>query len=585
VSSPGDPSPFVLFFPNAPLILHTAVFERTATRIGLNSIGVHKQLKLINKARACIVGTVLTVFVAGLTGCTDRRATSDELRRGLGGEPSTLDPERAADWYSFEVLRDLFEGLTAETATGEVAPGVAEDWSVSPDGLRYSFRIRSSARWSNGESVTAADFADGLRRAVDPRTAAPGADLLALIRNAPEILSGKLSPSALGVQTVDRDVLLIELRQPAPYFLGVLANSVAYPVHRPSLAEQGNEFTKPGRLISNGAYRLAGMVPGSEVTLERNPYYWDAAHVSIRTVKYAPITDLQAELLRYRAGALDMTSSLPTAEFEWAKTNLGTELQVRPQLSVIFLCFSATSGPFRDHSTLGEALSLALNREAVTDKVLRAGQVAAYSFVPPGMSGYTPQNYAWSEVSQDARLTKARDLYRAAGYSSTRPLHVRMLFNQNEAIRNVAIASAAQWKEALGVEVELVDMEFRAFLAARHDRTRWDVVIDGWNADYADPGNFLELFRTGGVQNDPGLADPEFDGLLDAAANEPSPERRLTLLASAEKRLLADGVVAPVYFPVTRRLVKPYVDGAILNPMNHNYSKYLRLLPRPMPTS
>ena len=159
------------------------------------------------------------------------------------------------------------------------------------------------------------------------------------------------------------------------------------------------------------------------------------------------------------------------------------------------------------------------------------------------------------------------------------------MFSQNEAIRNVAIATAAQWKETLGVEVDLVDMEFRAFLVARHDRTRWDVVIDGWNADYADPGNFLELFRSGGVQNDPGLADAEFDRLLDAAANEPSPERRLALLASAERRLLADEVVAPLYFPVTRRLVKPYVEGAMLNPMNHNYSKYLRLLPRPLPAS
>jgi oligopeptide transport system substrate-binding protein len=533
--------------------------------------------------RAHLGLALVIACIAALSGCGNPGSASDELRRGLGGEPSTLDPERAADWYSFEILRDLFEGLTTETPTGEVAPGVAEDWTVSADGLRYTFRLRSSARWSNGENVTADDFADGLRRAVDPRTAAPGADLLGLIRNAPEILSGKLSPAALAVQTVDPRVLLIELRQPAPYFLGVLANSVAYPVHRPSLAEHGNEFAKPGRLVSNGAYRLVGVTPGSYTALERNPYYWDAARVSIRTVKYAPINDLQAELLRYRAGTLDVTASVPTSEFEWAKTTLATELQVRPQLSVIFMCFSAASGPFREHPPLAEALSLAIDREALTSTVLRAGQVAAYSFVPPGMSGYTPQNYGWAEDPRDARLSRARDLYRAAGYSSTRPLRVRLLYNQNEAIRNVAIATAAQWKEALGVETELVDMEFRAFLVARHDRTRWDAVIDGWNADYADPGNFLELFKTGGVQNDPGLADPEFDRMLDAAASEASPERRLTLLASAERRLLADQVVVPLYFPVTRRLVKPYVEGAILNPMNHNYSKYLRLLPRPTP--
>jgi oligopeptide transport system substrate-binding protein len=147
------------------------------------------------------------------------------------------------------------------------------------------------------------------------------------------------------------------------------------------------------------------------------------------------------------------------------------------------------------------------------------------------------------------------------------------------------VAAAAQWRTALGVEAEFVDLEFRAFLAARTDRSRWDVVVAGWNADYADPGNFLNVFRTGAPQNDPGLSDPEYDGLLDTASNEPDPAARLAELAVAERRLLASSAVAPVYFAVSRRLVKPYVSGALLNPMNHNYSKYLALGPRPAPGS
>lgn len=528
---------------------------------------------------------VVVCSLLSLCGCGGAARDSSVLRIGLGGAPSTLDPQRAADTYSLELLRDLYEGLTSESPSGQIVPGAAESWSVSDDGLTYTFQLRTTARWSNGEALTSDDFVFALRRAVDPRTAAPAADLLSLITNAPEIVAGKVSPTALGVQALGDHALTISLRRPAPYFSSVLANAIAYPVHRQSLQNFGEAFTKPGRLISNGAYRLISEVPASNIRFERNPYYWDAATVAIRAVEFLPIADVQSEFRQYRAGALDITATIPTSDLDWAKTNLAGELQVQPQLATIFIAFNAADGSLHERPRIAEALSLAVDRQALTMKVLRAGQVAAYSFVPIGIAGYTPQSYTWADEPHADQLAQARELYRAAGYSVAKPLRIRFLYSQNEAIRNVAIATAAQWKEALGVETELIDMEFRAFLAARHDRTRWDVIIDGWNADYADPGNFLELFKSGGVQNDAGLADAEYDRLLDAAANEASPEKRLTLLAEAEKRLLADGAIAPLYFPVTRRLVKPYVDGAILNPMNHNYSKYLRLLSRPIPQS
>jgi oligopeptide transport system substrate-binding protein len=532
---------------------------------------------------------VLAVAVAALavlaTACGRGHAPSDVLRRGALSDPATLDPQRAAEVYSYEVLRDLFEGLTVETPEGNVAPGVARDWSVDATGRRYQFVLRPDARWSNGDPVVAADFVAGLRRAVDPKTASPGAELLELIDHAPAIVRGREPVESLAVRAEDPQHLEIVLRQPAPFFAGLLANAVADPVHGPTLTRYGAEFARPGRLVSNGAYRLLDQVAGAVVRLERNPAYWDAAHVAVRVVEYLPIADIQAQLLRYRSGGLEMTDSMPAAQLAWARERLPAELQIAPQLSTVYFAFNRTAGVLAPRRELAEALSLALDREALTEKVLRGGQVPAYSFVPPGMPGYTPQVYPWAGNSGAERLQRAQGLLRAAGYSPAHPLHLRILYNQNDTIRNLAVAAAAQWRTALGVEAEFVDLEFRAFLAARTDRSRWDVVVAGWNADYADPGNFLNVFRTGAPQNDPGLSDPEYDGLLDTASNEPDPAARLAELAVAERRLLASSAVAPVYFAVSRRLVKAYVSGALLNPMNHNYSKYLALGPRPAPGS
>jgi oligopeptide transport system substrate-binding protein len=493
----------------------------------------------------------------------------------MRGEPTALDPQRAGDTMSFEVLRDLFEGLTSESASGEVIPGVAQDWSVSSDGLRYDFILRPDARWSNGDIVTSDDFVAALQRAVDPATGCPEAELLLPIRGAAEAIAGKAPPRSLAVRAEGPGNLSIELTAPAPYFPAILANAVAYPLYRGS--RPAGAPAARGPAVSNGAYVLAEWMLGSKLVLRRNPSYWDARHVAIAEVDYLPAADSNAELARYRADELDLTSTIPGQQLEALRAAQPGEVQVRPQLAVIYYAFNLDRPPFRDAPGLREALSLAIDRETLTAGVLRAGEVPAYSFVPPGIGGYPDTGYAWHAETRESRLARARALYRAAGFGADRPLRLRLVHPADDTLRKVAIAVAAMWHEALGVDTTLADLEYRAFLALRDDRERWDVLSHGWNADYPDPGNFLGIFTRGSAQNDAHLADGEFERLLAAAAADPDGARRLEELAAAERRLLADYAVAPLYFPVSRRLVKPRVAGAVLAPMNHNYSKYLSL--------
>ncbi|HVT36736.1 MAG TPA: peptide ABC transporter substrate-binding protein, partial [Nevskiaceae bacterium] len=236
------------------------------------------------------------------------------LRAGNGTEPATLDPHKAEGVSDANILRDLYEGLTSISPRGEVIPGAAQGWEVSADGRDYVFHLRPDARWSNGDELTAEDFVAGLRRSADPQTGSSYSEILAPIEHATEVTRGQLPPAQLAVDAVDEHTLHIRLKAPTPYFLGLLSHSTTYPVHRPTLAKYGAAFARPGRLVSNGAYQLSDWVVQSQVTLTRNPHYWDNAHTQIDRVIYYPTEDLNAEIKRYRAGELDYTYEIPLVQ-------------------------------------------------------------------------------------------------------------------------------------------------------------------------------------------------------------------------------------------------------------------------------
>ncbi|MCK6372367.1 MAG: peptide ABC transporter substrate-binding protein, partial [Gammaproteobacteria bacterium] len=438
------------------------------------------------------------------------------LRKGNGAEPESLDPHRAESVTAANILRDLFEGLTLEAPDGRIVPGAAERWEVSEDGLAWTFYLRADGRWSNGDPVTAYDFEYGLRRSCDPETLNEYSSILFPIENAEAVVAGRQPPKSLGVAALDERTLRIRLSGPTPYLPGLLTHATAYPVHRASLAAHGGQFARPGKLVSNGAYRLVEWAVQSHIRLERNEHYWDDDDTVIDEVWYYPIENDDTEVSRYRAGELDFTESVPFRQIPLLRRILPDELKIAPYLGSYYFGFNNTKPPFKDNLPLRLALSLAVDRDILTQRVTGAGEIAAYGFVPP-VAGYTGQSPEWAAWTQERRNEEARRLYREAGYSEQNPLVVELLYNTDQNHKRVAGALAAMWKQTLGVRTRLLNQEWKVFLENRKRRIITQVFRSGWIGDYDDAYTFLQLMHSANGQNDPGYRSAAYDALLDQA--------------------------------------------------------------------
>jgi oligopeptide transport system substrate-binding protein len=513
--------------------------------------------------------------VGGATGT--ELAARQVLRRGNGAEPQSLDPHKSEGVPESNLQRDLYEGLTIEAPDGSVAPGAAHSWDISDDGLVYVFHLRENGRWSNGDPVTAHDFEYGLRRSVDPKTLSNYSIMLRPILNAEAIIAGELPPESLGVRAIDELTLEIRLSGPTPYFLGVLNHSASYAVHRPTVEKYGDRWARPGRLVSNGAFRLRDWVMQSHIVLERNEHYWNNDNTVLDEVWHYPTENLSSELQSYRANALDMTYDLPFRQLGWIRANLPDELVIAEYLGIYYFGLNVTREPLRDNPKLRRALNLAIDREILTSQVTTAGEIPAYGFVP-GTANYqrfVPEYAGWTQAE---RAAEARRLYVEAGYSRERPLQLQILYNTHENHRTIAVAISSMWKETLGIDTELVNEEWKVYLETRRTKQSTQVYRAGWIGDYNDAYNFLEIMHSQSGLNDSGWASVRYDELLGLAAQERDMARRAEYLREAEQILLEDAPVIPVYFYVTKRLVKPWVGGYQSNIMDHIYSKDLHIL-------
>ena len=505
------------------------------------------------------------------------KADATTLKRGNGPEPDTLDPQRARTDGAFNILRDVFEGLTAVGPDGSAVPAAATSWTVTPDGLEYTFQLRDGLRWSNGDRLVAGDYVAGMRRLVDPATASPYGQILESVVNATEITRGEKPAAELGVTAPDDRTVVIRLRNPAPYLLGLLAQPGTFPVHGPSLAANGAEFARPGKMLSNGAFVLEDWVLGSHVVIRRNRYYWDDAATRLERVHFVHHADVGTEFRQYRAGELDITYVVPQQQFTWIKQNMPGELHISPQLSVYYYGFNLTRPPFKDQPGLRRALSLVIDRDKLTSAVTGLGEAPAYGWVPDGTADYTSQKLDYAARPYAERLAEARELYRKAGYSADKPLEVEIRYNTGEVHNRLAVAVAAMWKEALGIKTTLYAEEFRALLQSVQSRTDTQVFRSSWVGDFNDAYTFLQLLQTGFGINLTGYSSPRSDALLAEAPRQPDVARRRALLEESERVMLADTPVLPLYFYVSKHLVKPYVQGWHDNVMNVQYSKELGL--------
>lgn len=516
-----------------------------------------------------------TVAVGGTSG-TELAATQI-LRKGNGTEPESMDPHRAEGVTAANTLRDLFEGLVTEAADGSLIPGAAESWTVSEDGRIYTFTLRADGRWSNGDPLTAEDFVFSLRRSADPATLSEYSAILYPLENAEAVVNGQLPPEKLGVRAIDARTLEIRLHSPTPYFLGLLTHASTYPVHPPSVREHGDRFSRPGNLVSNGAYRLQEWRVQSHIRLVRNSNYWDDANTTINEVWYYPIENAESELARYRAGELDMTYTLPARQIQSLRRNLPLELRIAPYLGSYVYGFNTREPPFAGNRPLRQALSLALDRQVLTEKIAGAGEIAAYTWVPP-VTGYEPQIPEWASWTQAEREDAARRYYAEAGFSDEKPLRVQLLHNTDINHRRLAVAMTAMWREVLGVQTEIVNQEWQVFLQTRRQRFDTQVFRYGWIGDYNDPFTFAEILESKHGLNDMSYDNPRYDELLSMAAREADPAARMALLEEAERVMLDDMPLIPVYYYVSKKLIKPWVAGYEDNIMDHHHSRHLRIL-------
>lgn len=505
---------------------------------------------------------------------TDQSSDFRSLNRGINGDPESLDIHRFSGTDSGKVLRDLGEGLTAYTADGKLIPGAAERWEVSTDGLDYTFYLRPEARWSNGDPVLAGHFVSAYRRLVTPSTASSSGKFLAMVKNASAITAGDVEPGELAVQSLDDYTLKITLETPTPYFLQLLTHPSTFPIHVPSLEAHGDQHARAGNLVSNGPYQLHSWNISSNLVLNRNPHYWNNDQTFFDDVTYHVLA-LSTELTRYRAGDLDVTASVPEEYFLKMKEERPDELKVSPALGVYYYGFNLTKPWLKNNVQLRKALSMAIDREAIVSKITRRGEEAAYGLVPPGIDNYTAQSLDYSDLSREDRLEEARRLYAEAGYGPDNPLEIELRYNTMGGHGTIAVAIQAMWLEALGVEAELINEEFKVMLSNIQSMQITEVFRLSWSGDYNDAQTFLQLAETNNPQNLTAYSNPLVDNLLKQAANEVDLDIRRGYLEDAEQMFLDDHAIIPVYYYVTKHMVATDIQGWESMPLDYHYTRHL----------
>jgi len=497
------------------------------------------------------------------------------LHRGNTAEPDSLDPHLTTSGYAGNIIFEMFVGLTTLDPKANVVPGAAASWTISPDGKTYTFKIRRGMQWSDGRPVTAEDFAYAFRRTMDPKTASRAAPLLYMIVNAREVNGGKAPVDSLGVRALDAETFEVRLNHPTPYFLELIVHR-CFPVPRWAVEAHGKDWTRPEHIVVNGAFTLADWTPQSRIRLVRNPRFYAAAEVALDEVYYYPTEDQNSALKRYRAGELDVLVNFPASQLDWLKQNLPQDLTLTPNYGLLYFTFNTRKPPF-DDPRVRTALAMTLDREMFAEKIMRGGEVPAYSLIPEVMrKGYVPPPSPWQGLPPAGRLARAKALLAEAGYGPGRPLVFTFRYNTDDIQRRIVLAAAQIWK-SLGVEAKPQNSDLNVLNADLRNGD-YEVARYQWFAEYADPTSFLYLLESSAVgDNHSKYANPAYDALMQRVYAEADTARRNALMREAEAIVLAEAPITPINYYVSKRLAKPYVKGLDANPRGINISRYVRI--------
>jgi oligopeptide transport system substrate-binding protein len=505
-------------------------------------------------------------------------AAETVLNRGNRFEPATLDPHKFQTHYEANVILDLFEGLLTYDAEGRPTRGVAESWKVSEDGRTWTFRLQSGLAWSDGTALTAEDVVYSFRRMADPKTAAQYAQLFYVVENFQAANTGAMPPDKIGVSAPDPVTVVFKLNAPAPYLPALLANAFAAVIPRHAVAKHGAEWVKPGVMVSNGAFALKTWSPNDRIELARNPKFRAADEVRLDRVVFSPTENLSAGFARFRAGELDMQIDFPLAQLDMLRAEMPAETKITPNLLTYYLALN-TKNPKLSDVRVRRALSLAVERDVLTNRVTRAGELPAFTFVPPRMADFPAWTHVDAGLNATQRLATAAKLLAEAGYGKNKPLTVTYSFSNTEDLKRIAVAVAGMWKR-VGVETELLGREGRVHFASLKSGD-YEAGFAGWAADFNDASTFLYTLQSTTVNsNYSRYANAGFDALMARAAQEKNHVTRGQLLQQAEKTALADQPIIPLYTGMARNLVAKRVAGWTPNAMDFNLSRYMTVTKR-----
>lgn len=489
--------------------------------------------------------------------------TGNVLTFTNGAEPEGIDPGKISGQPDGRVARAIFEGLTTpDPRTMEPQPGQAYRWEISADGRTYTFHLRPGLVWSDGSPLGAEDFLWSWRRALRPETASRNAGLLFPIENAQAFNEGQLTDETkIGLTAPDDSTFVVRLASPTSYFLFLTQYYTFLPVPRRVVEKYGARWTNPGTIVSNGPFLLEKWRQGDRFEFVRNARYWDAKSVKLDRVVALSVDDINTCTNLYKAGVTDWNTSgnIPSQFLPYMRPF--ADYRAQRYQGVYFYSINLTRKPF-DNPWVRRALAYALDRESIARDLLKGARDPWGNFAPAGYPGYA------SPPGQTFDPDKARECLARAGYPGGRGFpKFAILFNTSEDHRRIAEAIQSMWKRVLGVNVTLSNEEWGSYL---QDATslHYDVARRSWIGDYLDPNSFLACFRSGDGNNRTGFADRHYDALLDQAAVELDPARRMEILAQAERYLLDQAPVIPIYLYRTSELVKPYVRGLYSTPLD-----------------
>ncbi|REC94025.1 peptide ABC transporter substrate-binding protein [Kushneria indalinina] len=499
------------------------------------------------------------------------------LRIDNGAEPGTLDPQKTSGVWETRIVRELFETLVSQDATGELVAGLASRWDLSDDGLTWTFELRDDAQWSDGEPITAGDAVFSLRRLLRPETTAHNANLYYPIENARAINAGEAAPETLGARALDDHHLEIQLERPTAWFLQAIAMPEAAPLPEHVLREQDERWVIPGRTVVSGAFTLSEWSPQDHITLEKNPQFYAADDVALDEAIFYPLEEASAALNRFRTGALDISyTSVPGGRFEQLRRELGETLRVNPMVAEYFYMFNLRPESPLSDIRVREALNLATRREVITDQLLGMGQTPSYWLVPRVTAGGAEGALPTAQMAMDERMARARELMQAAGFGPNNPLTLTLRYNTLEDHKKIAVALAAMWKP-LGVDVALINTEAASHYAAIREGD-FQLARYGMVATIDDPYDFLGSYTTGGSSAlSSGYHNADYDRLVEQSSETIDPSARAELLTRAQQHLLDDYALLPLYDYVNTALVSERVHGWAPTPMDVHPLRYISL--------